>query len=105
MVQRLYLRQEQIVHAISLGEIWWFALMGQQTNLASRSVSFCTSVQSLLRSSQNTNVVELYKRLQKDDDQLTYYDSGIGTYVKEGSFTLSAIRQWFDFTIDMAIAW
>ena len=79
--------------------------MGQQTNLASRSVSFCTSVQSLLRSPQNTNVVELYKRLQKDDDQLTYYDSGIGTYVKEGSFNFRAVRQWLDYTIDMAIAW
>ena len=63
------------------------------------------SVQSLLRSPQNTNVVELYKRLQKDDDQLTYYDSGIGTYVKEGSFNFRAVRQWLDFTIDMAIAW
>ena len=58
-----------------------------------------------LRDFQNTNVVELYKRLEKDDHQLTYYDSGIGTYVKEGSFSIRAISQWLDYTIDLAIAW
>ena len=53
---------------------------------------------------QNTNVVELYKRLQKNENQLTYYDSGIGTYVEE-SFSIRAALQFFDYTIDMAIAW
>ena len=79
--------------------------MEQPTNLASRFVSFSTSMSSLIGSPQNTNVVELYKRLQKDETQLTYYDSGIGTYVKEGSVTSRAILQWLDYTIDMAIAW
>ena len=60
---------------------------------------------SCLQNVQNTNVVELYKRLEKDDHQLTYYDSGIGTYVKEGSFSIRAICQWLDYMIDMAIAW
>ena len=31
---------------------------------------------------QNSNVVELYSRLIKDKKQLTYYNSGIGTYMK-----------------------
>jgi uncharacterized protein (DUF2235 family) len=53
---------------------------------------------------QNTNVVELYSRLEKSDKQLTYYDSGIGTYVKE-SASLRYLRQVIDYTIDMAIAW
>jgi hypothetical protein len=53
---------------------------------------------------QNTNVVELYSRLVNDEDQLTYYDSGIGTYVKE-SFSLRHARQVVDHAIDMAIAW
>jgi hypothetical protein len=39
-----------------------------------------------------------------DENQLTYYDSGIGTYVKE-SFSLRHARQVFDHAIDMAIAW
>jgi uncharacterized protein (DUF2235 family) len=53
---------------------------------------------------QNTNVVELYSRLEKSDKQLTYYDSGIGTYVKE-SASLRFLWQVIDYTIDMAIAW
>jgi hypothetical protein len=53
---------------------------------------------------QNTNVVELYSRLEKSDRQLTYYDSGIGTYVKE-SKSLRYLWQMIDYTIDMAIAW
>ena len=53
---------------------------------------------------QNTNVVELYKRLQKNEKQLTYYDSGIGTYVEE-SFSIRAALQFIYYAIDMAIAW
>ena len=40
---------------------------------------------------QNSNVVELYSRLTKSEHQLTYYNSGIGTYVKG-----SKIRAAFD---------
>ncbi|KAJ7815719.1 hypothetical protein B0H13DRAFT_1924024 [Mycena leptocephala] len=31
---------------------------------------------------KNTNVIELYGRITKDDTQLTYYNSGIGTYAR-----------------------
>ncbi|GBE87201.1 hypothetical protein SCP_1004480 [Sparassis crispa] len=30
--------------------------------------------------SKNSNVIEIYARIQKDEHQLTYYNSGIGTY-------------------------
>jgi uncharacterized protein (DUF2235 family) len=53
---------------------------------------------------QNTNVVELYSRLVKDQTQLAYYDSGVGTYAKE-SLSFRYARQVIDHTIDMAIAW
>jgi uncharacterized protein (DUF2235 family) len=53
---------------------------------------------------QNSNVVELYNHLVKDNKQLTYYDSGIGTYAKD-SFSLSSISQTVNYTIDLAIAW
>ncbi|EIN07769.1 hypothetical protein PUNSTDRAFT_29058, partial [Punctularia strigosozonata HHB-11173 SS5] len=56
-------------------------------------------------SEKNTNVVELYSRLIKDDDQqLTYYNSGIGTYARETK-TFKYWRQAIDHTVDMAIAW
>ncbi|KAL4259733.1 hypothetical protein AB1N83_013913, partial [Pleurotus pulmonarius] len=42
----------------------------------------------------NTNVVELHSRILKDDDQLTFYISGIGTYGDS----------WVQRTADMAFA-
>ncbi|KAI0041622.1 WD40 repeat-like protein [Auriscalpium vulgare] len=56
-------------------------------------------------SKNNTNVVELYSRLEKDVDQLTYYDSGIGTYVRDSKWSPSYWKQAASHTIDMAIAW
>ncbi|KAJ7637983.1 hypothetical protein DFH06DRAFT_1002113 [Mycena polygramma] len=49
---------------------------------------------------KNSNVVELYSRLEKDKEQLTYYNSGIGTYV-EGK---ASVRQKLTQTLDMMIA-
>ncbi|KAI0052931.1 hypothetical protein FA95DRAFT_1552809 [Auriscalpium vulgare] len=56
-------------------------------------------------SEKNTNVVELYSRLDKDAEQLTYYDSGIGTYVRDSKWSPSYWKQVASSTIDMAIAW
>ncbi|EIN07755.1 hypothetical protein PUNSTDRAFT_34256, partial [Punctularia strigosozonata HHB-11173 SS5] len=56
-------------------------------------------------SDKNTNVVELYSRLIKNDTQLTYYNSGIGTYARENRLSLQYWMQALDHTIDMAIAW
>lgn len=53
---------------------------------------------------QNTHVVELHSRLTKDKYQLTYYDSGIGTFVKDSSL----FWLWWQMIVhgvDMAIAW
>ncbi|KAH9485777.1 hypothetical protein JR316_0002692 [Psilocybe cubensis] len=46
---------------------------------------------------QNTNVVELYSRLVKDDTQLTYYNSGIGTHA--GKAKPSFLTQAFEMAI------
>ncbi|KAH9485828.1 hypothetical protein JR316_0002743 [Psilocybe cubensis] len=47
---------------------------------------------------KNTNIVELYSRLVKDEGQLTYYNSGIGTYVPDSaswaSFSQFISHQW-----------
>ena len=47
--------------------------------------------------------MELYSRLVANDKQLTYYDSGIGTYVAESNIFVK-MKQKIDHTIDMAIA-
>ncbi|KAF8532009.1 hypothetical protein JB92DRAFT_3104395 [Gautieria morchelliformis] len=53
----------------------------------------------------NTNVIELYSQLIKDDNQLTYYNSGIGTYAKPSWKSWSYVKQVVDNKIDLAIAW
>ena len=52
---------------------------------------------------QNSHVVELYNQLVADETQLTYYDSGIGTYVAESNIFVQ-MKQWIENTLDMAIA-
>ncbi|KAF8505281.1 hypothetical protein BU17DRAFT_57961 [Hysterangium stoloniferum] len=55
---------------------------------------------------KNTNVIELYSQLVKDDRrQLTYYNSGIGTYAKPSWKSWSYLKQVVDNKIDLAIAW
>ncbi|KAI0311851.1 hypothetical protein OF83DRAFT_1287291 [Amylostereum chailletii] len=57
----------------------------------------------------NTNVVELYSLIKAQDDegreQLTFYNSGIGTYAEPSWKSLSYIMQVIYHKIDMAIAW
>ena len=98
----------------SKSRILSFALTGLPTSSVSRSGSASTIFKfyapfypSLISAfySQNTNIVELYSRLIKSSDQLTYYNSGIGTYVKPSRASLSYWIQLFNYSVDMAIAW
>ncbi|KAI0044175.1 WD40 repeat-like protein [Auriscalpium vulgare] len=65
-----------------------------------RNLVLCIDGTSNRFSLKNTNVLELYSRLHKDESQLTYYSSGVGASVKESSWT-----QKINQTIDTAIAW
>lgn len=56
-------------------------------------------------SSKNTNVIELYRLLDKDETQLTFYNSGIGTYATPSWKSLAYKRQQLDHKLDLAIAW
>ncbi|KAI0275275.1 hypothetical protein BC834DRAFT_921341 [Gloeopeniophorella convolvens] len=53
----------------------------------------------------NTNVVKLYSLLRKDkvEDQLCYYQAGIGTYFQPG--VVSPLFNWAAQLLDEAIAW
>ncbi|OBZ68925.1 hypothetical protein A0H81_11001 [Grifola frondosa] len=53
----------------------------------------------------NTNIVELYSQLVKDKTQLTYYNSGIGTYAKPSRKAFGHWKRVLDNKIDLAIAW
>lgn len=55
---------------------------------------------------QNTNVVKFYSLLKKDEDndeQLCYYQPGIGTYLNPG--VVSPLFQWAAKILDEAVAW
>ncbi|OCH94605.1 WD40 repeat-like protein [Obba rivulosa] len=56
---------------------------------------------------KNTNVIEFYRLVKKlpGDNQLTYYNSGIGTYAKPSWKSLYYWKQVLYHTIDLAIAW
>ncbi|EGO04118.1 hypothetical protein SERLA73DRAFT_47031, partial [Serpula lacrymans var. lacrymans S7.3] len=56
---------------------------------------------------KNTNVIEIYSQVCKDpkDNQLTYYNSGIGTFAEPSWKSLRYLGQVLDHKIDLAIAW
>jgi uncharacterized protein (DUF2235 family) len=52
----------------------------------------------------NTNVVKMYAMLDRtQDDQLTYYQPGIGTFAPPGVW--GRVKRWFVTRLDLAIAW
>ena len=52
---------------------------------------------------QNTHVVELYSMLENSGKQLTYYTSGVGSYVAGADF-LTRCKQKIVYGIDVAFA-
>ncbi|KZV95444.1 WD40 repeat-like protein [Exidia glandulosa HHB12029] len=71
-----------------------------------RNLVICIDGTSNQFSKKNTNVVELYSRLVKDPDhQVTFYNSGIGTYAKPSWTSLNYLKQILENKVDLAIAW
>ncbi|KZV99921.1 hypothetical protein EXIGLDRAFT_668028 [Exidia glandulosa HHB12029] len=71
-----------------------------------RNLVVCIDGTSNQFSKKNTNVVELYSRLVKDPDtQITFYNSGIGTYATPSWKSWSYYQQVLGHKIDLAIAW
>ncbi|PPQ69959.1 hypothetical protein CVT26_013295 [Gymnopilus dilepis] len=56
---------------------------------------------------KNTNVIELYHLICKDDEdkQLTWYNSGIGTYARPSWKSVDYYKQVIGHKVDLAIAW
>ncbi|KAG8769354.1 hypothetical protein FRC12_005007 [Ceratobasidium sp. 428] len=70
-----------------------------------RKLIICVDGTSNQFSEKNTNVVELYSRIKKDNTQLTYYNSGIGTYAKPFWLSYAYIKQRALNFMDLFIAW
>ncbi|KAK7060117.1 hypothetical protein VNI00_000881 [Paramarasmius palmivorus] len=72
----------------------------------SRNLVVCIDGTANQFSDKNTNVVELYSRLEKRDHlQVTFYNSGIGTYARTSWRSLTYYRQAINHKIDLAFAW
>ncbi|PPQ69955.1 hypothetical protein CVT26_013291 [Gymnopilus dilepis] len=56
---------------------------------------------------KNTNVIELYYLIRKEeeDNQLTWYNSGIGTYARPSWKSVDYYKQVIGHKVDLAIAW
>ena len=85
-----------------------YALMELLTNSEQRFV--CELFVALVSDNlvlQNTNVIELYNLILKKagSNQLTWYNSGIGTYARPSWASLKYWLQVLGNKIDLAIAW
>ncbi|KAE9395537.1 hypothetical protein BT96DRAFT_1043653 [Gymnopus androsaceus JB14] len=69
-----------------------------------RNLVVCIDGTSNKFGSKNTNIVELYSRLVKDDKQLTFYNSGIGTYAEPSWKSVSYWKQVMANKLDLALA-
>ncbi|RXW16523.1 hypothetical protein EST38_g9336 [Candolleomyces aberdarensis] len=56
---------------------------------------------------KNTNVIEIYNLVMKEfeDNQFTWYNSGIGTYARPHWRSAKYMKQIFFHKVDLAIAW
>ncbi|KAJ8461942.1 hypothetical protein ONZ45_g18113 [Pleurotus djamor] len=71
-----------------------------------RNLVLCIDGTANQFSAQSSYIVEIYGRLLKlEDEQLTFYNSGIGTYAKPSFRSWKYFKQVFDHTVDTAIAW
>ncbi|KII90919.1 hypothetical protein PLICRDRAFT_107215 [Plicaturopsis crispa FD-325 SS-3] len=70
-----------------------------------RTLVLCFDGTSNQFDDENTNVVKLFALLKKDDfqEQLCYYQAGVGTYFKPG--VVSPLFGWAAAVLDEAIAW
>ncbi|KAK1231283.1 hypothetical protein PQX77_005598 [Marasmius sp. AFHP31] len=69
-----------------------------------RNLVVCIDGTSKKFGHKNSNVIELYSRLVKDDSQLTYYNSGIGTYPVPSFTSFSFYTRGAAHVFDMAFA-
>ena len=69
-----------------------------------RNIVLCFDGTNNQYAATNTNVVKLYAMLDRNaDDQLTYYQPGIGTFAPPGVW--GKTKRWFITRLDLAVAW
>ncbi|KAG1750351.1 uncharacterized protein EDB91DRAFT_1217017 [Suillus paluster] len=69
-----------------------------------RNLIICIDGTSNKFGDKNTNIVELYSKIIKTDTQLTYYNSGVGTYSRPYGLTHTRVVEHVSSILDLAIA-
>ncbi|KAG1816717.1 uncharacterized protein BJ212DRAFT_1271296 [Suillus subaureus] len=64
--------------------------------VSGRNLVICIDGTSNKYGDKNTNIVELYSEMVKDREQLTYYNSGVGTYAKGHTHWMKQVSSVFD---------
>ncbi|QRW11150.1 WD40 repeat protein [Ceratobasidium sp. AG-Ba] len=70
-----------------------------------RNLVVCIDGTSNKFSQKSTNVVELFGHVEKNDAQLTYYNSGVGTYARPSWRGLSEVKKIIGKGLDLVVAW
>lgn len=70
-----------------------------------RNIVLCLDGTKNQFSSTNSNLIKLFSVLQVSDNQLVYYDSGVGTYLGVGQSWWTGFKKWLALTADLAFAW
>jgi len=69
-----------------------------------RNIVLCFDGTNNEYAATNTNVVKLYAMADKStNDQVTYYQPGIGTFAPSGVW--GKLKKWFITRLDLAVAW
>ncbi|EDR04469.1 uncharacterized protein LACBIDRAFT_304566 [Laccaria bicolor S238N-H82] len=78
-----------------------------QHKIGGRNLIVCIDGTANQFGEKNTNVIELYNRILKEveDNQKTWYNSGIGTYARPSWRSFKFYRQVISHKVDLAIAW
>lgn len=72
--------------------------------LMGRNIVLCFDGTNNQYAATNTNVVKIYGMLDRTgNDQLSYYQPGIGTFVPPGVW--DSVTRWFITKLDLAVAW
>lgn len=70
-----------------------------------RNIVLCLDGTKNQFSSTNSNLIKLFSILQVNDNQLVYYDSGVGTDLGAGQSWWTGFKRWLALTADLAFAW
>ncbi|KAG0694905.1 hypothetical protein DFH29DRAFT_1005935 [Suillus ampliporus] len=69
-----------------------------------RNLVVCIDGTSNKYGDKNTNIVELYSGIVKNNEQLTYYNSGVGTYAKPDALAHTHLMEQVSSVFDLAFA-